>query len=298
MEIVMRFIGVVLSAALLAGCAGQTPAAAPGAASAPPAATSAAGTAKADPVALIGLWKLSVEGGPQDAVLRVGADDDLGLFLPCLALMGGWRADDAGLFLSYLDSYTSKDGGPACASADVPTPGPQIQPDWLARVAGYRIDGAERLLLDESGATVARLRPGARPVSRSDMADVITGVPVVTGETRKRLAPAAPLPSGLTAATTPALLGKWWPKDRTTKAYAEFQAGGRWQGSDGCNGTGGSWVTGPGGSLLAVAGPSTLIGCANVPIGSWLNFGRRAGFDGETLVLLDIDGKELGRLNR
>jgi hypothetical protein len=57
-------------------------------------------------------------------------------------------------------------------------------------------------------------------------------------------------------------------------------------------------VIGAGGSLLAVAGPSTLIGCANVPIALWLSGGRRAGFDGRTLVLLDATGKELGRLTR
>jgi hypothetical protein len=35
-----------------------------------------------------------------------------------------------------------------------------------------------------------------------------------------------------------------------------------------------------------------------VPVGDWLSSARRAGFDGATLVLLDQNAKELGRLNR
>ena len=61
----------------------------------------------------------------------------------------------------------------------------------------------------------------------------------------------------------------------------------------------GRWVSGPLGMLLATRGPMTLMGCegmAGVP--GWLASTARAGFDGETLVLFDVDGRELGRLIR
>lgn len=62
--------------------------------------------------------------------------------------------------------------------------------------------------------------------------------------------------------------------------------------------TGGAWTVGADGRLRATAGVSTMIGCAGVPVGSWLASAGRVGLDGQTLVLLDDDGAELGRLAR
>jgi hypothetical protein len=45
-----------------------------------------------------------------------------------------------------------------------------------------------------------------------------------------------------------------------------------------------------------VSGPSTLIGCDNVPVGGWMTRARRAGLDGRTLVLLDAQGNPISRL--
>jgi hypothetical protein len=276
-------IGVALSAAILAGCAGQAPVTTP-------VATPAAATAGSDPVALVGLWKLSAEGAPTDVVLRIGGRGDLELFQPCEVLMGAWGADWSGGFASSLDGRA---GTPLCDGPDLGA--------LMARAAGYRIDGTRRLLVDDRGVTVARLLPGAVPVSRTDMAAELTGVPEVTGETRQRLRAAAPLPSGLTAVASATLLGRWRPEGRSaraSRAYVEFRAGGRWVGSDGCNGAGGGWVAGPDGSLVAMTGMSTEIGCDNVPVNERLSATRRAGLDGATLVLLDVDGKELLRLSR
>ncbi|MFC6020815.1 hypothetical protein ACFP2T_32180 [Plantactinospora solaniradicis] len=78
----------------------------------------------------------------------------------------------------------------------------------------------------------------------------------------------------------------------------ELGADGGWSGSDGCNRQSGRWVAGRAGALLATMGPSTLIGCVNVAVGSRLGNAWRAGLDGDVLVLLDPVGGETGRLRR
>ena len=61
-------------------------------------------------------------------------------------------------------------------------------------------------------------------------------------------------------------------------------------------GNAGRWVGGPEGLLLATTGPSTLMYCPGAPVGAWMSNTGRAGLDGEILVLVDNQGKELGRL--
>ncbi|WP_436534640.1 hypothetical protein [Actinoplanes sp. HUAS TT8] len=274
--------GAVTAVVLVAGCAGPEPA------------TTA--TTPPDPVALVGLWKLSTDKKTTDGVLRISADGEIAWFQDCLVPAGRWRADDTGQFVGYIDSYSTGEGLPGCAGAGEPDY--SKQPDWLARAAGYRIVGSERLLVDAGGATVARLRPGARPVSRADMASDVTDVPTVTDEDRQALrAPVAPLPADLTPATAAGLLGRWSPTTRMPDVYLEFRSG-EWEGRDGCNTTTGGWIVGPDGAILSTSGPSTLIGCDGADVGGWLTQAGRAGFDGVTLVLLDPTGKELGRLAR
>jgi hypothetical protein len=60
----------------------------------------------------------------------------------------------------------------------------------------------------------------------------------------------------------------------------------------------GRWAVGADGRVLATSGASTAIGCHNIPVDQWWPQAGRAGFDGRTLVLLDTDGHELGRLDR
>ncbi|WP_328471643.1 META domain-containing protein [Actinoplanes sp. NBC_00393] len=219
-----------------------------------------------------------------------------------MTLMGQWYANTDGQFVADLNAFSSHPDEKGCASVKEPADTAEVVPEWLARAAAFRAEGGERLLLDRDGGTVARLQPGAKPVKRSTMASEVTGVPVVTDETRAELnAVAAPLPANLTAATSATLLGKWKPDPmpqgtQEPGPFAEFLADGKWTGSDGCNGQGGRWLSGPNGSLLATQGPMTLIGCAGAPIGQWMTEARRAGFDGQTLVLLDGAGKEVGRL--
>jgi hypothetical protein len=294
----VRLIPVVLIATVLAGCAGQAPSVPRAESPLPPGAVPAASAAAADPVGLIGLWQLSAAGEAGDAVLRVDGEQQIMLFRRCLSLTGGWQATVEGQFLAHFDGYSPNTRGPACPGVEEPDAS-AITPGWLTRATAFRAEGTERLLLDDGGATVARLLPGGKAAPRADMAPELTEPPVVTAETRERLAvAAAALPGSLEPATSAALLGRWRPEGRDVGAFAEFRAGGVWEGNDGCNGQGGRWSAGPDGSMLAVTGPSTLIGCENVPVAAWLARARRAGFDGEVLVLLDAEGRELGRLTR
>jgi hypothetical protein len=169
----------------------------------------------------------------------------------------------------------------------------------LHRAVGFRLDGANPILLDGQGRQVARLLPGARPTAGPGLAPSEVEPPVVTDEVRRAFVPAVEVAAPLVPATRDALTGRWVPVGgRAPEAYVELRPNGEWTGSDGCNGTGGRWVAGPAGALLATTGASTLIGCDNVPVGGWLGATRRAGLHAEVLVLLDASGAELGRLRR
>jgi hypothetical protein len=243
-------------------------------------------------VALVGDWWVTGAAAAEEegAVIRLTVDAHLELWRGCGRLSGGWRADGDGLFVGGVSGIG--DGCPAPATTHPWTPA------WLARVTGYRMDGEVVRLLDLSGAVVARLVPGGhvREQPPAGLAPL-----EVTGETRRFLAPAAPLPTGLTPATAETLAGRWVAADgerRLQEAHVDLKAGGEWSGSDGCNGTRGRWVAGGGGALLVTSGPSTLMACTNHPAASWLYRARRAAIAGDELILFDRAAKELGRLKR
>jgi heat shock protein HslJ len=105
-------------------------------------------------------------------------------------------------------------------------------------------------------------------------------------------------PDGTPPATGADLVGSWLPSDGQAggRAFVELGADGHWTGSDGCNHTKGTWRSGPDGEFVATSGPSTRIGCENVPIATWLADATHAEFDGGSLVLRDATGAETGRL--
>lgn len=211
--------------------------------------------ATADPLTLIGSWTITEAEEEEGAILRL-ATGDLTLFRRCGQVMGHWRATTDALFVAH--TFSSDCGPDAIAT-----------PAWLRRVASFRQDGDARLLLDQQGETVARLRPVAQPTSGTRVNLNETAPPVVDEEARRTLAPASPVPGNLRPAVRSTLLGRWVPSDGQSNGihepFVEFAPDGEWHGSDGCNRSSGRWGTGPAGTLLATIGASTLIACSNSP---------------------------------
>lgn len=242
----------------------------------------AAAASPPDPLAMVGWWK--VEGTDQVALFDPASVE---VRDGCRTLAGSWRADPGGNFLAEVLSET-------------PCPGQQpansTAPAWLARASGFAVEGTERVIRDGSGTQLARLLP-ATPGPTTGMADPAR--PVTVAE-RAAAGPAAPVPAGLRPSGRDGLVGRWVPSGFTgaTAPSVDFRADGRWSGSDGCNGVGGTWTTGGDGSFLATSGPSTLIGCAGVDVGSQVSGARRAAFEGDTLVFLDATGTATGRFTK
>lgn len=250
-----------------------------------------------DAVALIGMWAIRGVADHEPALLRLDRDGgawDLALLRQCGVLYGGWDADGHGLFIA-----DAGHGGSGWVTSEGCND-EALAPQWLQSAVAHRRDGHGHALLDHAGAVVARLVPGDVPNFRSNAPQEIAEPPEVTEHARRALAPSAPLPAGLTPTTEQALQGRWAPLDRpeSSTAHVDFDAHGSWIGSDGCNQLGGRWRAGSGGGFLATGGPSTLIGCENVPVQDRLTSASRAGFDGDVLVLVNRQGKVEGRFRR
>ena len=174
---------------------------------------------------------------------------------------GSWVGDSAGRFLAR--AY----GEP---------------PEWLgAWPAGFAVNGPDRVLLDRAGTPVARLAPA--PVGTVTGAADPARPPSDLGAPRGRLR-SLPLPPNLTPVGD--LTGRWVPTDDVGDhpAYVEFAADGTWTGSDGCTGTGGSWLAGPDGAFLATARTvMTFVACPGVGVAPQVGAARRIGTDGPTV---------------
>lgn len=237
-----------------------------------------------DPLALVGRWHLTASGVPRGASLVLG--DDLVLFLPCGVVDGGWRATGPeGLFVGQV---TETDQG--CPRAFT-------QP-WLAAARRFRVQGEDRLLLDEQGAVVATLSPGATPTVGPNRAGSFAAPPTVSAQERRDATAPAALPPGVTAPTAAQLERRWVPfVDPTGKAFVSFDPDGTWQGSDGCTGVGGPYALGPGGRFLVITGPTPAVLCIHAsPANQWVVQAARVGLAGSELVFFDAGAKELGRL--
>jgi heat shock protein HslJ len=116
--------------------------------------------------------------------------------------------------------------------------------------------------------------------------------------------------SGLGSEPDTTVAGTWRPvmitgyepppeyPDGFRTATITFNGAGGWLGSDGCNRLSGTYVFHGDGRLRATVGPSTLIGCANVPNGSVLAAAVQARLKGAELTLLDKRGAVLARYER
>jgi hypothetical protein len=240
-----------------------------------------------DPAQLVGSWSLQAPGEESGAILVVGdrLDGGLLLFRGCGMLDGSWRANTHGLFVGEID------GGDMGCYDRVHDPAPT----WLNRVVGYRQDGSDELLVDEAGADVARLTPGAHPTTGPNESSEFASPPVVTAQMRKSFTDPAPLPADLAPADPAAVVGRWVPvQPATSRAYVSFAADNTYSGSDGCNAEGGHYVIRAEGVVLATSGGSTLVGCENSPLPGWIVASGRVGTRDGRLVFVDPAGKVLG----
>jgi heat shock protein HslJ len=231
---------------------------------------------------LAGAWKVDAADLVPDTVLTLSTK--LEWDTPCGKWFGSWRADEAGAFAGMLEGWEGDDCQPP-HDGD-PTPG------WLRQASSYRVDGPAAELLDVDGQVVARLSAEAAPSSKPSVDPVRAG-----------LRASEPLPSGLVAADRETLIGRWSPvgsegSDRPQPPFLEIATDGSWSASDGCNGSAGRWSLGEQGSLVAVSGPATDIGCNNIETGGAFAGATRIGFDGAELVMLDATAKELLRMKR
>ncbi len=283
----MRAWGVAGLATVLVSTACASSKQGPSAAPTSPAPATSTAPQTFDPLLLVGSWNvLTPAGKPTPYHLRIG--DELTLTTQCGTWIGTWTANAIGMFLAEID------GGPGSCSTNARGPAPS----WLTAAAAFTVSGSTRNLLDDAGHVVARLWHGHGIELQPDLRQL-----------RARLATGPPLPGEQTPATAKTILGRWEPipppgtmqtpgQAQPPSSFVTFAADGSWSGSDGCNAQGGRWRIGPGGSLVTTAGPSTLIGCAGFPVGSWVSQARRAGLDGSMLVLLDAGGHDVAQLGR
>jgi META domain len=236
----------------------------------------AGGADRSDPLSLVGSWTVTAADEEPDAKLVIA--DDLSLTRHCGDFSGRWRASPSGLFVGMLTGWSM-----SCGTSPSRT---KRAPSWLVTAVSYRTDGSDRLLVDRAGSTTARLVPATGPTT------------TLWSSFRDLMRVPAPTPAGLTPAAQQDLLRRWVPLDGkgNGNAYIQFDADGQYEGSDGCNGEGGRYLLGADGELVAVTRPQTLKGCNNSEAAGWVVTAARAALDGSTLVLLDPDAHELGRL--
>lgn len=238
-----------------------------------------------DPLALVGRWYVEADGVPSGTSLVLG--NDLVLFLPCGADGGSWRASGPdGLFVAQLGEF-----GQGCP------PSPVLP--WLSSARGFKVVGADRLLLDARGTVLARLLPGARPTVGPDRDPSFAAPPVVTRQQRRDAVPPAALPPGAVAPTAGQLQRRWLAlADGSGRSSLTFDASGAWSGGSSCNGGGGAFAAGRDGRFLSTSLPTAAVYCSvrGAPVADWVRGAARVGLVGGDLVLYDDRARVLGRL--
>ncbi|PJJ63626.1 META domain-containing protein [Compostimonas suwonensis] len=78
--------------------------------------------------------------------------------------------------------------------------------------------------------------------------------------------------------------------------FLDISEDGTWQGSDGCNGTAGTWEIASDGALTTTAGPSTMIYCGGAPLPTQFSQAKKAKLDGSSLLLQDAGGATIVEL--
>lgn len=265
---------VVAAVAVLAGC--TTP---PAPEPTPSPAAWAAPTIDWNPADLIGYW--AVADGPDAGAILTLAAGGWEMALPCGEKRGSWA------FLDGDVVFDGFGGDGSCFTANIRQ---ELTPASLVGATSIAPTPAGLTITAPAGETtlVASEAPPANPNS------MVEPLPP-TAQVEAFFADPAPLPPGIVPGS---MVGRWIPAvDNPGDSFIEFTET-DWVASDGCNGSGGQYLSLPDGRVAdASSGIGTLIGCENIPVGDWMLMARSAGFDGDTLVLFDAEGAELGRLS-
>lgn len=243
------------------------------------------------PSQLVGQWDVAGDGVEPGTVLTLKGDGEALIFRDCGAITGSWSALRGGGFVA--NAY----GGYGDCQVTPAT----VTPPWLSAATAFAVADDRRELRDTDGRVTVTLSPATvRPkVPRGTIADVVEP-PVLTDEERRRLDRLPPaFPAGIRPAAADEIVGTWVLPGETGKGKQNwpaitFNQDRGWVSSDGCNISGGRWAL-VDGVLLMGSSASTAIGCENISIAGAAVL---AGFDGETLVFLDQDGKETRRAER
>jgi heat shock protein HslJ len=225
----------------------------------------------ADPLELMGTWHVSQgEGDEPGTVVRIEAGG-FEISRDCGPVQGSWVANGTEMRAA-VTGWAQTCDSPA-------------QVSWLEDAASYELSAEGLTLRSDDGRELALLLADEALVPDARARDHFAGI--------------VSWPAELEPADPNELWGEWVPPgDFTADPHVVFSDAGRWSGTDGCNGGGGRWILSADGSFDSTSAPSTLVGCDGAPVPTWVMMARGAGMDGDELVLLDIDGAELGRLIR
>lgn len=278
-----RTIGTILGVALagtLTACISSPDG--PGATGTP---TPTEEPAPVDAEFLVGTWTALPADDSDPAVVQFG--DAIRIWARCGLIEADYSLMSDGGFVTSPASW-SEDCG---------------QVTWLPQLGTLVRAGDDLIIEDAARSETARLTPGGTPKVPDTVDSSLAQDPVLSDELREKLTPTQiTLPSGTRAATTADLeRGRWFPavpaEEDPEGSWVEFATDGKYTGSDGCNGAGGSWRLADGGAFAATTGPQTLMACPGVPVADELYTAKGIALteDEDFLVLLDASSQEVGR---
>jgi heat shock protein HslJ len=283
---VKQIIVLLVAASLLAGCSSDnqpTPIPTPTPTSGPTAA-----------LELVNMWTVTGTEANGAVYLRL-APHEVTVWSECGTDFGTW-ASDGSLFLADIFGGIGKG---RCRETYGEEPALPLR--WLHDATSFTVTNEGIDLVDAGGTTVARLTAGGSPPPSRNLIDTYLSPPEVTPDVIEQFGRAAELTS---AVAPPAdIVGLWLPigfglalTGEPEGPFVQFTEGGTWNGSDGCNLSGGRWVLAERGVFLSTSRGTTLMACKGSGAPYWLSQATRVGMVANDLVLYDASGAALGEL--
>lgn len=259
--------------------------------------SSASASAMLDTTVLTGTWVVTNTGTAADGTTvtlsaEPGKTGSATIVAACGTVDGVWGANADGMFLGSVTTWTA-----SCETSTSTSTSEGVSPQivaWFTTATTYSTpsDGSATVTFANSAkANIATLVALQSP-------SVAESAPLSSDQSASGESPTSTPPP---IATVSDLEGKWVQEGRPqvapTPPYIEFDSDGTWSGSDGCNATSGRWLLTDSGSILATAGPTTLISCTGmVSLGTALTEAQYVSITDDTLYLWKANGSEIIRL--